>query len=544
MILKRSFFKNNIIIIYLFFSFFSFQTYAQQDEKPEIIKSSTTEIINGKKYYMHKVEKKQTLYSIAKAYNVLTNDIVSENPEITEGLKIGQILKIPTETEKKETVKVNKNPEPPDMVLHNVEQGQTFYSISKQYGVSIEAIKAANPELTEGLKAGQQIKIPISTRDQTKTSAQKDSSYITSSPEKIYKVALLLPFYLNMNDAKNAGDSDNKEIYLKSATAIEFYGGFMIAADSLKNTGLMMQAFVYDTPNDSVGMAKFLAKSELKEMNLIVGPFHSSPVVPAAQFAKKNEIPMVAPFSQDSKVLIGNDFISKATSSTSTQIQQTAQYIAKNYSKENIFILYPSSIKEKEKALVKIFCRKANALLEKDTVKEFIYGKAGMKDLTVQLSKNRNNIIFVPSTDQSFVIDLINKLHPLTKDYSITLFGMKNWQDFENLDIEIVQDLQLHLITNNYIDYQDKGTKKFIKTYREKYKTEPSTYAYQGFDVGMFYLKALLKYGVDFEEKLPEIKNNGIQTKFQFYKTAVESGYENQAFYILKYKDYSLLPVN
>ena len=44
--------------------------------------------------------------------------------------------------------------------LHKVLKGHTLYSISKAYGVDIDAIKAANPSLSEGLKAGMLLYIP------------------------------------------------------------------------------------------------------------------------------------------------------------------------------------------------------------------------------------------------------------------------------------------------------------------------------------------------------------------------------------------------
>ena len=60
----------------------------------ELKKSTKTERIDGKSFYIHTVEKGQTLYSICKVYEISQNDLVFENPELINGLKPNQILKI------------------------------------------------------------------------------------------------------------------------------------------------------------------------------------------------------------------------------------------------------------------------------------------------------------------------------------------------------------------------------------------------------------------------------------------------------------------
>ncbi|MHB8259607.1 MAG: DUF5777 family beta-barrel protein [Bacteroidia bacterium] len=75
-------------------------------------KSTRTTIINGKKYYLHKVAHAQSLYGISKIYNVDVKAILDENPGAIKGIVVGQDLKIPFETStsvtKTKPVEVNK----------------------------------------------------------------------------------------------------------------------------------------------------------------------------------------------------------------------------------------------------------------------------------------------------------------------------------------------------------------------------------------------------------------------------------------------------
>ncbi|MFN4234059.1 MAG: LysM peptidoglycan-binding domain-containing protein [Bacteroidia bacterium] len=140
----------NIVLIICFI--LSFLVVTAQENTP-------IQVINGKKYYIYKVESKNTLYSISKRFNVEQETIINENPEIKEGLKPGQELKIPVAVASKEVEKTPLNTKE-NFTIHKVEQGQTLYAISKLYDVKVEEISALNPQTEQGLKPGMELKIP------------------------------------------------------------------------------------------------------------------------------------------------------------------------------------------------------------------------------------------------------------------------------------------------------------------------------------------------------------------------------------------------
>ncbi len=53
------------------------------------------ETINGKPFVVHQVDEKETLYSIARRYGASITDVLAQNPTADGGLEVGQILKIP-----------------------------------------------------------------------------------------------------------------------------------------------------------------------------------------------------------------------------------------------------------------------------------------------------------------------------------------------------------------------------------------------------------------------------------------------------------------
>jgi LysM repeat protein len=115
------------------------------------------------KYTKHTVAKGETINIIAQKYKVTPYDIYSLNPDSQNGIQLNSILLIPPSPAVGVIHSSQNAPQNNNSNTHLVQPKETFYSISKQYGVTIDAIKTANGDLlNNGLKIGQNIKIPIS----------------------------------------------------------------------------------------------------------------------------------------------------------------------------------------------------------------------------------------------------------------------------------------------------------------------------------------------------------------------------------------------
>ncbi|MES2628725.1 MAG: LysM peptidoglycan-binding domain-containing protein, partial [Bacteroidota bacterium] len=145
-----SFLRNTVLIISLLLT--TVLSSAQTD-KPVVI--------DGKKFVMHTVEKGHTLYAISKRYMVTIEDILKENPAASEGVKVGDRLRIPFDKINKADA---KNPAPQiekDYLLHTVAKKETLYSISRRYEVEPSDIIEANPATAANLQEGTVLKIPV-----------------------------------------------------------------------------------------------------------------------------------------------------------------------------------------------------------------------------------------------------------------------------------------------------------------------------------------------------------------------------------------------
>ncbi|MBI5539961.1 MAG: LysM peptidoglycan-binding domain-containing protein [Bacteroidia bacterium] len=169
--------KNILLLFFSALILTSLSLNAQETTNP-VKKSTKKETLNGKKYFVHEVQKGETLFAISKAYNIDKNIIAIENPEVFESLKPGQILHIPCEVETIPTKATS-------FKTHTVSKGETLYSISKKYSVSIADLNKYNPEVSNGLQIGQAIKIPIKSEVLSDNSIPKDTAkYIYHKIEK------------------------------------------------------------------------------------------------------------------------------------------------------------------------------------------------------------------------------------------------------------------------------------------------------------------------------------------------------------------------
>lgn len=108
-------------------------------------KSTTVVYINGTKYYVHVVRSGDTLYSLAKAYEVSEQDIVGCNAGLdAASLKLDQTIKIPVaDKQPRQLTRKEKK----QFRRHSVKSGETLYSIARRYGISVATVIEDNPAI-------------------------------------------------------------------------------------------------------------------------------------------------------------------------------------------------------------------------------------------------------------------------------------------------------------------------------------------------------------------------------------------------------------
>lgn len=146
--------------------------------------------INSKLHVQYMVSPGETIYGISTKYGVSLTDLFDINPDLENGLKVGQVINIPyNPTSMAKTTKPTTNP---NAQVYKVQPGDTYYGIAKKYNTSVEQLLKMN---NMDLKAGQEIVVgytspttattnttSTNTNTQTSTTTVKPSNTTTTIP--------------------------------------------------------------------------------------------------------------------------------------------------------------------------------------------------------------------------------------------------------------------------------------------------------------------------------------------------------------------------
>lgn len=127
-----------------------------------------------KAWIIHKVEAKETLFSLARRYKTTVEEIIKENPQ-AKNLRIGDILRIPYKEFENQAVltappKEKKNTETP--AKHIVAEKETLYSIARKYNVAVKELQEWNNLEDNNIKIGQELWVTAPNKEERATDAK------------------------------------------------------------------------------------------------------------------------------------------------------------------------------------------------------------------------------------------------------------------------------------------------------------------------------------------------------------------------------------
>lgn len=115
-----------------------------------IVTPSEEEIISEGTVYTVKIG--DTLYSIAKQYNVSVDDIVNQNNLVSNNLTIGTKLLIPSGKSS-------------DIIVYTVQRGDSLWALANNYNTTIDDIKRLNNLTSDVLTVDQKLQIKKNTKN-------------------------------------------------------------------------------------------------------------------------------------------------------------------------------------------------------------------------------------------------------------------------------------------------------------------------------------------------------------------------------------------
>jgi LysM repeat protein len=443
---------------------------------------------------IHKVKKKETLYSISKKYTIGIDQIIKNNPFLNE----------------------------------------------------------------LGLKKDQELKIILRIKDCTEDSIENNNDSLDLFLGSIYeqktlRISLVLPFFINKSDSiiVNCPENTNCSIDKISENSFQIYNGVKIALLELKDLGYNLELNVFDSKYDTNTIKEILQDTLFKSSNLIIGPLFSKNIKMMRIFSKNSHIPMISPYNIPSQALFNYPDLFKIQPSRSTQSKEMAIYIKNSKKDYNILLL--SDIEDnKSKVYGSIFSDAFNdtSYLINDTLKVVdsilpILLKRGddWSHLLDKLSKKKSNLIVITSNQVPFLTYAFNKIIEFSNSQNhyksdFEIFGFEDLYRIKTIDVIYKNKFNLHFVSKGIPDLNSIIIAKFKDKYRDFLSAEPTKYSYLGYDI----LKSI--FMKIYPDKLnSESYYQGLLNDVFYNRIALGSGSENNLVNFYRIEDYNLIQI-
>ncbi len=353
------------------------------------------------------------------------------------------------------------------------------------------------------------------------------------------RMVLIMPFELKKNFAISNDEVIEPEINPASLGALNFYEGALIAVDSLKSQKVEVRLNSYDTPSDSTGVVRMMTNAAVKDADLVIASLPNNLAEVAARIAKTNNIKLVLTQAGSPQLLTDNANVALAYASTKTQCREMVAFMLDQFTNANIILLFRTTRREDE--LAAVFREEILKLKGDSDFQDYNATKKEFKDLPGVLSKTKRNLVFVISSDEAFVNPVLALLEE-QNIFGIKVSGLPTWLNFESIDFNMFNNLQIHLFDNNFIDTDEKGKSTFRKSFVSRYYSDPLANAYNGFDI-------VYNLGLSLREEYSGMENLMLSSfknengNYNFISTG-PGGIENKSISVLKINDYKLERLN
>ena len=420
---------------------------------------------------------------------------------------------------------------------HKVKKKETIFGISREYGLTIEELIKANPEMNEPgyeLKKGMILNIPFS-KDSLEARAKREAAAKQVSVVKTAPVA--------------ADDVKNREIRLGIMLPLhningdgrrmtEYYRGVLMACDSLKKQGLSIDVHAWNTAEDG-NIYKVLEDPAAAKCDLIIGPLYSKQMDALSAFVAKHDIRLVIPFSINAPQLTTNRNIFQVYQSPTEQNEVIiARFIERFKSYHTVVIDCNDSTSKKGTFTFSL--RRQMEQRGMDVVVTNL--KSTEANFSRAFSRTKPNVVILNtgrSQELGVAFSKINGLKANSPELDVTMFGYTDWLLYTRTHLENFYKYNTYIPSVFYYNPLSAGTQRFERKYRQNFRSDMQNalprFAITGFDHAFFFLKGLHKYGKSFNGADGMFGYPPVQTPLKFERYG-NGGLRNKTMMFIHYQ--------
>jgi ABC-type branched-subunit amino acid transport system substrate-binding protein len=322
----------------------------------------------------------------------------------------------------------------------------------------------------------------------------------------IYSVSVMMPFMVNTLEA-TAGSKKNQNV-------LDFYEGMKLAVDTLAKQGVKISLRAYDTERSVNKIKSVLNTDELKNTDLVVGPFFQDEVKPLQDFSQSAGVNLFNPLHNNIELLGSNPYAFLYQPSLETMGRKAGEFMSANAKKKTCVVF--SGTSRRDSTLAASFSAAAQAKGMRIIATHRLAREQSGNILTIlttptefddyknpkQFSLKKDSVggIFVASDDALIYAKVVSGIE--TRGDQIPVLGSESWLEQHTIDLEKFQNLPITLIAPNFVDTGRPYARAFNRKYVKTHGRVPTTYASTGYELMLFVGNQLKKNGVYFQDAM------------------------------------------
>ena len=418
---------------------------------------------------------------------------------------------------------------------HKVKKKETVFGISRAYGLTIEELINANPEMKQQgyeLKKGAVLNIPYPKSVIEKQEAERAA--------KVKKA---------VEEAAKANDVRNREIRLgvmlplhdingDGRRMMEYYRGVLMACDSLKKQGVSIDVHAWNTAEDG-NIYKVLEDPAAAKCDLIIGPLYSKQMDALSDFVAKHDIRLVIPFSINAPQLTTNRNIFQVYQSQNEVSEATISHYLERFKDCHTVVIDCNDSTSKKGVFTFALRRQMESRGMAFVVTNL---KSSEENFSRAFSRTKPNVVVLNtgrSQELGVAFSKINGLKANNPELDITMFGYSDWLLYTHRYLENYYKYNTYIPSVFYYNPLSPATQQFQQKYRQNFSSDMQNllprFAITGFDHAYFFLKGLHKYGKTFNGAEGMFGYPPIQTPLKFERYG-NGGLRNKTLLFIHYK--------
>jgi hypothetical protein len=349
--------------------------------------------------------------------------------------------------------------------------------------------------------------------------------------KQTYTIDYLFPFSFD-----RIYDEEFKLDHSQKAT-LEFYMGSKLALKFLPDSNMKIKANYINTNTWDFSDSADLDISEVKDADILIGPFVENEVLKVSEKTMQKKINMVSPFAHCSECLETNPYFFSLKPSQSAYIEYVYNFLQNNFKEYNIHLVV------EKKKVADMYLSEFISIADTsvfNSVETHVINNVNWNSVSLSknISKEKNIILILMEND--FVINSITTNLVRSEKEKLLIVPMQ-WLEKNTINIDYLHRLNTYYLTDFYLNFQDSMIIQFAQIYREEFKTEPTKYSYLGFKSTQFALKNMNNGGVYFQRNRNELKCEN--TDDSFVRDKGKLGFECCGIEMWGFKEYEFVKI-